>query len=84
MRWDIRHFTGRHPKNLSRYLANRLRSAASRLQVKPADTAYDLLLALGRPPVLSSKQALARIDQAIARGLDRFFADYDAGTVFAR
>lgn len=82
VRWDVRYFTGRHPRNLSRYVLNRVRSRMSQLQVRASDTAYDLLIALGRSPNLSSEAALARIDEGIKRGLNRFFDDYARDAVF--
>ena len=82
LRWDVRYFTGYTPINLAHYFANRIRSFASQINTDSADTAYDLLLALGRPQVLSSQHKIAQIDESIARALDRFFVDYDAGKVF--
>jgi succinoglycan biosynthesis protein ExoV len=83
VRWDVRSFTGRHPRNLSRYVLNRLRSKASQALISPSDTAFDLLLAMGRPPTLSSDAVLAGIDEGIQRRLDQFFEDCACGSVFA-
>lgn len=82
VRWDIHYFTGRNPNNIARYALNRARSKVSQLLVSPGDTSYDLLLAMGRSPILSSDAAIARIDDGIGRRLEQFFEDHASGTVF--
>jgi succinoglycan biosynthesis protein ExoV len=80
--WRYAPRAGRSVRNLAMAPIRGIRSFVTRMRVSPDDTAYDLLIASGAKPFLSSDNTIKKIDQEIAARLERFSEEDREKSIF--
>jgi len=68
--WHRAFYNGRNPRSLVKNITTRLRSLASRIQIRPEHTAIQLIEATSIPPILSGDTFIKQIDQQMDKKLD--------------
>ena len=83
VRWDRRCYSGRSPTSIFKYVTTRTRSALSRVMLSEKDTAYDLLRASTRRPIMSGDRLIQEFDAKLLEKLTEFSEDVRSGLVYS-